>query len=293
MAAEFKGSADQVLQIAQRFSRIHMAFTLNVDPLGKAVITCQHEEVMAAAVEQLGYKLPTDNWGVFDDMSFPLTSPADLREQLPPGVYDTRSLNLWEDATHQITFDGGKHWTNVIREEGNPAYYVACSDGKRAWLVDNFSGKQDRVVPRPENYHMSIHSTNDGLDEMRSYSHTVTGRISDPQPQQIERGRPSKRAGLTHGRTMVGMTDGRVEYRDNERSLGGPINEHPQGKRIPMLFSDPTHQARYERGVCVECGNEEGPCHLCGGRIPASVGDAPACPMTDTCFDSDPSVVGE
>lgn len=140
-------------------------------------------------------------WAVVDDSAWP-------------------NLNLWGDATHQITFDGGKHWTNVIQDAGDPEYYVACSDGKRSWKVERFPA--DQVVKRPD------------------YTHTVTGRISDPPPQQIER------AGLTHGRTMVGMADGRVEYRDNERT-----------------------------------------------RQPATVGDTPACPMTDTCFDSDPSVVGE
>lgn len=170
--------------------------------------------------------LPTGQWTITDDMAFPLTSPADLREGFEP----TSNLNLWEDATHQITFDGGKHWTNVFIDECTPPHYVACSDGKRSWPCDSLHA--DRVVKRP--------------------NHTVTGRISDPQPQPQpvvyggHRGGSGKRAGLTHGRTIVGMADGRVEYRDNERT-----------------------------------------------RKPASVGESPACDYTDTCFDSDPSVVGE
>lgn len=117
-----------------------------------------HLNMIASGVQLDMSKL---EWAIVDDSAWP-------------------NLNLWEDATHQITFDGGKHWTNVILEEGNPAYYVACSDGKRSWLVDMMSPQY--VVKR----------TND-----REYipGQTATGRISDPpQVERLPRGTPN---GLT------------------------------------------------------------------------------------------------
>lgn len=265
---------------------------------------------------------PTDKWGYFDDMAFPLMSPADLREGFEPAS----NLNLWEDATHQITFDGGKHWTNVILEEGNPAYYVACSDGKTSWLVDMMTPKW--VVERPLKPLTPDQeaTVEDILVRNRvPYQRTVTGRISDPQPQQIEkrslggqvRGTPN---GLTvkpcpyrHPPTAVCPHcqdwERKLNFGGPPESISGPVNTAEPGKRIPMAFSDPIHQARYERGVCVECGNEEGPCRLCWGhvhctahvdydpasRIPASVGEQgfQTCGFLDTEFDSDPSEVGE
>ena len=188
--------------------------------------------------------LPIDRWGYWEDFGFPLTSPADLREGFEP----TSNLNLLEDATHQITFDGGKHWTNVILEEGNPAYYVACSDGKRSWLVDNFSCHKDRVVKRPEP--LSIHSTNDGLDAMRTYAHKVTGRISDPQPQPVVYG--GGRGGIGKGQYFIDLPT-----RTEEVHCTAHVDYDP------------------------------------ASRIPASVGESPTCDFTDSCFDSDPSVVGE
>jgi hypothetical protein len=53
-------------------------------------------------------------------------------------------MNLWEDATHQITFDDGKNWTNVILEDG---YYLACSDLKHSWPVSRIPAH--KVVARP------------------------------------------------------------------------------------------------------------------------------------------------
>lgn len=44
----------------------------------------------------------------------------------------------------------------------------------------------------------------------------------------------------------------------------GPTNFTPVGQRIPVLFSDPLMQKRYDAGVCVECGGETAPCRLCG-----------------------------
>ena len=132
------------------------------------------------------------------------------------------NLNLWEDATHQITFDGGRHWTNVIQDGGDPEYFVACSDGKTSWKVERFPA--DQVVKRPEYVP----------------DQTATGRISDPQPQSIER-RPWPHA---------------CKWR----------KDPPFGGFTGVDLVD---------------------------RFPASVGEAPACSMTDTCFDSDPSEVGE
>jgi len=44
----------------------------------------------------------------------------------------------------------------------------------------------------------------------------------------------------------------------------GPVNLAPAGQRIPVRFSDPLMQKRYDAGVCVECGGETAPCRLCG-----------------------------
>lgn len=53
------------------------------------------------------------------------------------------TLNDWENATHQITFDG-KHWVNV---ELDVDCFTACSDGKRSWSVDSIPSAN--VVQRP------------------------------------------------------------------------------------------------------------------------------------------------
>lgn len=58
---------------------------------------------------------------------------AGTLEERPKPKVETSNLNDWEDATHQITFDGGKHWTNV---ELDGDCFTACSDGKRSWSVD-------------------------------------------------------------------------------------------------------------------------------------------------------------
>lgn len=49
--------------------------------------------------------------------------------------------------------------------------------------------------------------------------------------------------------------------------ISGPVNASEPGKRIPVAFSDPVHQERYDRGVCVQCNNVPGPCSLCGGTV--------------------------
>lgn len=52
------------------------------------------------------------------------------------------------------------------------------------------------------------------------------------------------------------------------KALGGPVNTTTPGQRIPMVFSDPVMQKRYDAGVCVECGGEVAPCRLCGSEAP-------------------------
>ena len=47
-----KGPTPAVMLIAARLARIHMAFTVEADPLGNATLTCQHQEVLDAAIEQ-------------------------------------------------------------------------------------------------------------------------------------------------------------------------------------------------------------------------------------------------
>lgn len=204
------------------------------DPLAYSSIQ-KHGEILNAFASG-----PGANWTAHDDMMFPLLSPADLREGFEP----RSNLNLWEEATHQITFDGGKHWTNVQLIDG---YFIACSDGKRNWRADL---PRDQVVSRPEWIRGDGKLTPPSAPALGRMGYTVTGRISDPQPQQIERVR-------LPGGTPNGLTVKQCPYR------------HP-----------PT-------AVCPHCQDWE------RKRVPATVGDTPACPMTDTCFDSDPSVVGE
>ncbi|AUM59779.1 hypothetical protein [Pseudomonas phage PMBT14] len=157
----------------------------------ESAISLIYAEAIHLNVVESGLTIaPTEKWDYWDEMAFPLMSPADLREDFDKGRDFVRNLNLWEDATHQITFDGGKHWTNVILEEGNPAYYVACSDGKRSWLVDNFAGHIDRVVERPIKPLTPEQEAT--VEDIRvrnrvPYQRTVTARISEAQPQQIER----------------------------------------------------------------------------------------------------------
>lgn len=50
--AQHKGPTPAVMLIAARLARIHMAFTVEADPLGNAKLTCQHQEVLDAAIEQ-------------------------------------------------------------------------------------------------------------------------------------------------------------------------------------------------------------------------------------------------
>lgn len=49
-----------------------------------------------------------------------------------------------------------------------------------------------------------------------------------------------------------------------DEKVGGPVNTTLPGQRIPMRFSDPVMQRRYDAGACVECGGETAPCRLCG-----------------------------
>lgn len=50
--AMHKGPTPAVMLIAARLANIHMAFTVEADALGNATLTCQHQEVLDAALEQ-------------------------------------------------------------------------------------------------------------------------------------------------------------------------------------------------------------------------------------------------
>lgn len=193
---------------------------------------------------------PIEQWGYWDDMTFPLTSPVDLREGFEPAS----NLNDWEDATHQITFDGGKHWTNVTLTDG---VYLACSDGKRFWETRGF--RAGSVVKRPENY-----------------QHTVTGRISDPQPQQIER-------------VYGGARGGGKRYAPESK----PFTGFPPAE---LIDPEPFHLRTSDGDFTVTPPRIEDGQVISGTivkRQPATVGEQASCGFLDTEFDSDPSVVGE
>lgn len=101
---------------------------------------------------------------------------------------EVSTLNDWEDATHQITFDGGKHWTNVKLEDG---MYVACSDGKRSWELRHVNMKN--VVKRPGDPLKSIvnaaemgtmiHETLNRLTKAISETQLVTTIHLAPKPK--------------------------------------------------------------------------------------------------------------
>jgi len=171
------------LAIAARLVRANIPFTINVQSLTRADIECKFEEVLGEAVMQQcrednrRVSVDSEEWYAatpdgdsalvtrvkalcnHPSMSFHQVALLDgaISEaaRLPlcdDGHCDHAatshvcvSLNDWEDATHQVTFDNGANWTNVKLKYG---YYLACSDGKRSWRADSIDAAN--VVKRPE-----------------------------------------------------------------------------------------------------------------------------------------------